>query len=555
MSRCSDKLLLLNLLSPDRATGSGPVRRFPSGFWATFNLWWHGEFARQGQRPSSMAISKWHTDNAFLVWGDQAVNYAETQRHANRMKCRRSGAHLQSKRGGQDEDDDDAEDDCLMDTAVVDRDNAPTAAMMLDTAADSSSGASGASPAAAAGPPLARARSSRRGLDLSAHSDPPGAVFGGLALGMYSDPPRAPAGLGGALAYLNADSDVPAPAAAAPSCPEPLASPLLLGCGGGGPAYVKLECSPPWMQPDPTGPMNALGPLSGPASSLSGGLSWDSSFSVVGQPAGTSAGYPLQYCSSFSGAVYGAAPRAARGPKRVRPALECGASDAAAAPESYLRTNPFGELSAAAGASAGLQAASAPPAALDAAALLGHGGAAMSHMSYMPPPPVAAFTLALHMQQQPPQQQQQQQVDEPGVAPAWMRNAAAELETLLAELGIGCPPAGQQQQQDQQHEQALAAAAAPLLRSALHSSEPLSLPPPRPQRGGGGGMDALLTRGLGRLDAARGGNGMSIEQVREQLLRRGGGGGGGSGCSSLPRTSGLEGLMAIDSMPIEALLV
>ncbi|GFR42564.1 hypothetical protein Agub_g3462, partial [Astrephomene gubernaculifera] len=79
----------------------GPIRRFPTGFWACFNEWWHSEFARQGRRPNSKAINKWHAENALKIWGESAVSCAETQRHANRMKRRRGGQP--SQRNADDE--------------------------------------------------------------------------------------------------------------------------------------------------------------------------------------------------------------------------------------------------------------------------------------------------------------------------------------------------------------------------------------------------------------------------------------------------------------------
>ncbi|KAG2434033.1 hypothetical protein HXX76_007761 [Chlamydomonas incerta] len=54
-----------------------------------------------GARPSSKAIQRWHSEHAEEVWGDAAVSYQEVQRHANRMRCKRS-AH---EGGPQDVDD------------------------------------------------------------------------------------------------------------------------------------------------------------------------------------------------------------------------------------------------------------------------------------------------------------------------------------------------------------------------------------------------------------------------------------------------------------------
>eukprot|EP00198_Chlamydomonas_reinhardtii_P007901 XP_001697238.1 predicted protein [Chlamydomonas reinhardtii] len=70
----------------------GPIRRWPSGFWTAFNCWWHAEYQRIKARPTSKSISRWHGEHSNRVWGDAAVGLAETQRHANRMKPRRSAA-------------------------------------------------------------------------------------------------------------------------------------------------------------------------------------------------------------------------------------------------------------------------------------------------------------------------------------------------------------------------------------------------------------------------------------------------------------------------------
>ncbi|KAG2453222.1 hypothetical protein HYH02_002545 [Chlamydomonas schloesseri] len=68
----------------------GPIRRQPPGFWTVFTQWWHAEYARTQQRPTPKSIQRWYDAFGHRVWGDKAVSYEEVQRHANRMKPKRT---------------------------------------------------------------------------------------------------------------------------------------------------------------------------------------------------------------------------------------------------------------------------------------------------------------------------------------------------------------------------------------------------------------------------------------------------------------------------------
>ncbi|GLC41150.1 hypothetical protein PLESTF_000802200 [Pleodorina starrii] len=443
----------------------GPIRRFPTGFWAVFNVWWHGEYARLGQRPSSKAIGKWHTENAVKVWGPHAVSYSETQRHANRMKCRRTGPHGQQRHASVDEDDD--EDDSCEHASPMDTDQA------WGSGGPGASAGGGCPPAddsrPHASPPEDRPLGPAPRVNLGEHSDPPGALRG----------------------WMNADSDVPAPAA-------PRSEHIVRGAGG---------TNPRWMQPDPT-----MAP--GPSQAAQGSelaascLSWDS-FSTVGRRSDAAA------CRSWgSGLSRDMGHPPPREGAAVGPASEQqpGGPHQASLPP---RSNPFAELAAAAAAAAaaGRPAARAVPAARDAAALL-HSAASVTSCD------ARSF-----------------QRRDTWAEAAWLRRAGAELDALMRDLGL-CAGDGAGGN----------AAARPGFVGrprVLCLAEPLSLPERGPRRD----LDGLLRRRLqvGGSDAGLGPRRALLCGLGPTAVGGSGGSGGGAG-------GGLPGFMAIDSLPLELLL-
>ncbi|GAX72936.1 hypothetical protein CEUSTIGMA_g391.t1 [Chlamydomonas eustigma] len=65
---------------------SGSDRR-PLRFWQPFNDWWRDELAKLGRRPNGQEIGEWYTQNAEMIWKDEAPTIQETRVHA---KCLRS---------------------------------------------------------------------------------------------------------------------------------------------------------------------------------------------------------------------------------------------------------------------------------------------------------------------------------------------------------------------------------------------------------------------------------------------------------------------------------
>ncbi|GIL71752.1 hypothetical protein Vretifemale_2062 [Volvox reticuliferus] len=384
---------------------SGPIRRFPTGFWASFNLWWHGEYARLGQRPSSRAIIKWHAENAMKVWGSNAVSYQETQRHANRMKCRRTGQDIQRHASpDEDDEDDDLGPDVLPPADAGERGATATATAKASYGADycavdgsdqPPSGDGGGSHGSPVKAPSVLVAAPHAKLD--AYSDPPGALTTG---------------------YMNADSDVPAPAAPSVSLVNHFGS------------VQPTDNKPTWMQPDPT---VHTGTAHGGAGFGQGGYgeaigrwspSWDS---VLGGRTGetkaarcSASGHDAGLCHPMEGSWPA---------KRGR--------DGGA--------NPFAELAAAAAAAAGLPAVKALPAARDAATLLSSATMASSWLL---------------------------QRCGPGCEPAWLQRTGTELNALMLEMGL----------LSAEHNGVAVLPGVVGRPRVLSSTQPLRLPDPSPRR-------------------------------------------------------------------------
>ncbi|GIL45984.1 hypothetical protein Vafri_3089 [Volvox africanus] len=419
---------------------SGPIRRFPTGFWASFNLWWHGEYARLGQRPSSRAIIKWHAENAMKVWGSNAVSYQETQRHANRMKCRRTGQYIQ-RHASPDEDDED--DDFCPDVQPPadpsERDATATATAKVSSGADYCA-------AAAADQPPSGDGSGSHGSPVKIPSVPMAAPH--VKLDAYSDPPGALTAI-----YMNADSDVPAPAAPSVNLVNHFGS------------VQPTDNKPTWMQPDPT---VHPGIAHGGAGFGQGGCgeiigrwspSWDS---VIGGRTEETKAARCSASGQDTGLGYlmsGSLPS-----KRGRdgavlptnPYIHNKSSSEQLQPHlGTQRANPFAEVAAAAAAAAGLPAVQALPAARDAATLLNSATMASSRLL---------------------------QRCAPGCEPAWLQRTGTELNALMLEMGLlSTEPNG------------VAVLLGIIGRPrVLSSTQPLRLPDPSPRRD----LDAILRRGL-----------------------------------------------------------
>ncbi|GLI63923.1 hypothetical protein VaNZ11_007058 [Volvox africanus] len=423
---------------------SGPIRRFPTGFWASFNLWWHGEYARLGQRPSSRAITKWHAENAMKVWGSNAVSYQETQRHANRMKCRRTGQYAQRHASpDEDDEDDDFCPDVLPSVDLGERDATATATAKVSCGADycaaaaadqlpsGDGGGSHGSPVKVPSMPIAAPHAK-----LDAYSDPPGALT---------------------AVYMNADSDVPAPAAPSVNLVDHFSS------------VQPTDNKPTWMQPDPT---VHPGLAHGGAGFGQGGCgevigrwspSWDS---VLGCRTGDTKAARCSASGQDTGLGYlmdGSRPVKRGRDGAVLPTNSYlqnpnKSGSEQLHPERYLgtqRANPFAEVAAAAAAAAGLPAAHALPAARDAATLLSSVTKASSRLL---------------------------QRCGPGCEPAWLQRTGTELNALMLEMGLlSAEPNG--------------VAVLPGIVGrprVLSSTQPLRLPDPSPRRD----LDTILRRGL-----------------------------------------------------------
>ncbi|KAG2428634.1 hypothetical protein HXX76_011341 [Chlamydomonas incerta] len=76
------------------------------GFWNQLNSFWHAEYSRTRARPKPKAIQDWYAANAERVWGANPPSYQECQRHANRMKARRTEGGSGRRRRVDDDDDD-----------------------------------------------------------------------------------------------------------------------------------------------------------------------------------------------------------------------------------------------------------------------------------------------------------------------------------------------------------------------------------------------------------------------------------------------------------------
>lgn len=286
----------------------------------------------------------------------------------------------------------------------------------------------------------ARVSSSAVGLDLNPHSDVPGALLGGAAA-------------------LNADSDVPEPAAERASKRRHTARAASRTL----PCTSSADNKPTYLQPDPTGPRTCTGDV---------GMNWDSGITVRSGP---EAG--VEHATSFlHNAIPStnstALPNACKqlgNPAAVDPASAfesaaiCHADKKPRLSAPVPAASPFADMAATAAACAGLPSAASLPAARDAAALL-----------------ACAGRNDTSGQQHP--------------APAWLTSAGLELRRLMHELGI--------------------AAAAPLAVTArpsraLSSREPLCLPPPRVHRD----LDGLLLRGASNGRGSSGcGGGLQLPQ-------------------------------------------
>ncbi|KXZ51650.1 hypothetical protein GPECTOR_11g104 [Gonium pectorale] len=501
---------------------AGPIRRFPAGFWASFNHW-HGEFAKLGQRPSSKTIFRWHTENAHKVWGDSAVSYAETQRHANRMKCRRTGLPQRLGSNGDEDDDEDYVPDaadfaetCVRGLAASIRyGGADNSGQVDDRAAEGAAFTS-----AMRGGEL-RAQAELRAPAFNDNSDPPGRLLG----------------------YMGADSELPAPAAA-PNRDIPTSKRHATMANA---EVVKTEAV--WMQPDPVGPTSfppaqlSQRQASDAAGAVANMGTWDSTVSIYA-PYGLSAAAGSSAAAHDSPASDGSQPLAAAVVGRQ-------------APQAAARHNPDSDCQA------GFTDSNV-------------GELTRQHLSCLPqhpsqpptPSPFADMALAPAGSHEWPVTRATAallrganssalapMLDGRG-GPVWLRTAGAELDTLLSDMGILANVAAVQQV-------LVGSSSRP---SALTTNAPLRLPPPRPKRdlsallrtagsaqqAAPAAVEVLAGRSSKRLNSAwpsLRGCSVSSAAAAAALARPL----GGSEWAVARPSDGLR-LTAIDCMPLDALL-